>query len=88
MEKILNPYEIAGAWVPVMSSRVSRFKYDSDTRVLTVQYKRGHVYLYSPVTPAFVSRLAGSESIGIAIGELICDPTVTSQFVGVAGGSI
>ena len=60
-------------WVSVKSSRISRMRYDEG--VLTVQFVRGRVYQYSPVSPDIYNSIANAASVGSALQTEVLDNT-------------
>lgn len=59
-------------WIKVEnSSNVKKFRYQESTQRLEVEFLRGGVYAYSPVTPAEFEDLKAAESKGKWMNENI-----------------
>ena len=60
-------------WFYVISSRISRVAYDDLTQTLHVQFKRGRIYKYSPVSRETFMALYNAPSVGAYFGEHVHD---------------
>mgnify|MGYP001616138806 CR=1 FL=1 len=60
-------------WITVDSSRISRLRYSAKTGVLQVQFKRGRVYEYAPVSPDTFNRIVSAPSVGTALRRDVID---------------
>ena len=63
-------------WVNVVSSRIARVRYDEASRCMDVQFKRGRIYRYSPVSFTEFTELLLADSIGTALSNLVDNPNV------------
>ncbi len=61
-------------WVPVPdSSNITRFKYEEDNRLLTIEFHGGRVYDYPGVPKTVANRFASASSKGSFFNENIKD---------------
>jgi hypothetical protein len=51
-------------WIPVVSSNLSRVRYDADTSTLEVEFNNGRAYQYFDVPPQVFDALLSAESHG------------------------
>ena len=63
-------------WVAVKSTRISRVAHDAGEHTLYVQFTRGAVYAYAPVTREDYTALISADSVGRALAELCADTSV------------
>ena len=58
------------------SSNIKGVEYDPDTQTMVVQYSRGHIYRYSPVTGEQAAGLAEAKSATEYIRTFVSDEAV------------
>ncbi len=62
-----------GEWVKTASSNINQVKYDTNTRVLSIEYFNNAIYDYENVPPEVYAELLASDSIGSYVARNIKD---------------